>query len=47
LVVVLASTPCEALSREEMDALCQVSYELQERLAEAVGHLREFEKVAR
>jgi hypothetical protein len=47
LVVVLASTPREALSREEIDALCQLAYELQERLAEAVELLREFEKVPR
>jgi hypothetical protein len=47
LVLVLASTPREALSREEIDALCQVAYQLQERLAEGVELLREFEKVSR
>jgi hypothetical protein len=47
LVLVLASTPREALSREEIDALCQVAYELQERLAEGVELLREFEKASR
>ena len=47
LVLVLASTPREALSREEINALCQVAYELQERLAEGVELLREFEKVSR
>jgi hypothetical protein len=47
LVLVLASTPREALSREEIDALCQVAYELQERLAEGVKLLREFEKASR
>ena len=36
LVLVLASTPREELSRQEIDALCQVAYELQERLAEGV-----------
>jgi hypothetical protein len=29
LVMALASTPREALSRKEIDALCQVAYELQ------------------
>jgi hypothetical protein len=47
LAMVLASTPREALSREEMDALCQMAYELQERLAGAVELLGEFEKVPR
>jgi hypothetical protein len=47
LAMVLASTPREALSREEMDALCQVAYELQERLAGAVELLREVEKATR
>jgi hypothetical protein len=47
LVLVLASTPREALSREEIDALCQVAYELQERLAEAVELFQEFEKASR
>jgi hypothetical protein len=47
LVLVLASTPREALSREEIDALCQAAYELQERPAEGVELLREFEKVSR
>jgi hypothetical protein len=45
LLLVLASTPREALSREEIDALCQVAYALQERLAEAVKLLGQFEKV--
>ena len=47
LVMVLASTPRQALSGEEIDALCQVAYELQERLAEAVELFQEFEKVSR
>ena len=47
LVMALASTSHEEFSREEIDALCQVAYELQERLAEAVELFREFEKVSR
>jgi hypothetical protein len=35
LVMALASTPSEALSRQEIDALCQVAYELHEKLTEA------------
>jgi len=47
LVVVLASTPREALSCEAIDALCQLAYELQEKLARAAERLRELEKVSR
>jgi hypothetical protein len=36
LVMALASTPREALSRKEIDALCQVAYELQNKLTEAL-----------
>jgi hypothetical protein len=43
LVMVLASTPREALSSDEIDALCQVAYELQQRLAAAVELFEEFE----
>jgi len=46
LVLVLASTPREVLSRQEIDALCQVAYQLQEKLTEGVELLREFEKLS-
>jgi hypothetical protein len=36
LVMALASTPREALSRKEIDALCQVAYELQKKLTEVL-----------
>jgi hypothetical protein len=32
----LASTPHERFSRKEIDALCQVAYELQEKLTKAL-----------
>ncbi len=32
VVMVLAQTPREELSREEIDALCQLTYELQNKL---------------
>ena len=35
LSMALASTPREALSREEIDALCQLAYELQAKLTRA------------
>jgi hypothetical protein len=35
LVMALADTPREELSREEIDALCQLAYELQNKLTKA------------
>jgi len=35
LIMALASTPREEFSREEIDALCQLAYELQSKLSEA------------
>jgi len=37
LVMALASTPREEFSREEIDALCQVAYELEKKLTKALG----------
>ena len=36
LVMVLSSTPREEFTREEIDALCQVAYELLNKLSQAV-----------
>ena len=36
LVMVLSSTPREELTSEEIDALCQVAYELLNKLSQAV-----------
>jgi hypothetical protein len=44
LVMALASTPREELSREEIDALCQVAYELQEKLTKALEMFQEMER---
>ena len=43
LVMALASTPREALSRKEIDALCQVAYELQKKLTEVLEFFQEIE----
>jgi len=45
LVMALASTPRERFSHMEIDALCQVAYELQEKLTKALEMLQEMEKV--
>ena len=45
LVMALASTPRERLSHVEIDALCQVAYELQEKLTKALEMFQEMEKV--
>jgi hypothetical protein len=45
LVMALASTPRERFSQKEIDALCQVAYELQEKLTKALEIFREMEKV--
>jgi hypothetical protein len=44
LVMALASTSAEALSRKEIDALCQVTYELHNKLTEAVRLFQDWEK---
>ncbi len=46
LVMALASTPREEFSREEIDALCQVGYELLNKLAKALELLHEIDKVS-
>ena len=47
LIMALASTPGEALSRKEIDAMCQVAYELQRKLTEALGLIQGMEKSKR
>jgi methylthioribose-1-phosphate isomerase len=47
LVMSLASTPRERFSDKEIDALCQVTYELQEKLTTALELFREMEKVSK
>jgi hypothetical protein len=44
LVMALASTSSEALSRKEIDALCQVAYELHKKLTEAGRLFQDLEK---
>jgi len=46
LVMALASTPRERFSHKEIDALCQVAYELQEKLTKALEMFQEMEKVS-
>jgi hypothetical protein len=46
LVMALASTPREELSREEIDALCQVAYELLNKLTRALELFREIDKAS-
>jgi hypothetical protein len=41
---VLASTPREALSREDIDALCQLAYELLNKLTRALEFFQEIEE---
>jgi hypothetical protein len=45
LVMALASTPRERFSHKEIDALCQVACELQEKLTKALEMFQEMEKV--
>jgi hypothetical protein len=45
LVMALASTPREEFSREEIDALCQVAYELVNKLTKALELFHENDKV--
>ena len=45
LVMALASTPRERFSHKEIDALCQVAYELQGKLTKALEMFQEMEKV--
>jgi hypothetical protein len=44
LVMALASTSHEEFSREEIDALCQVAYELLNKLTKALELFREINK---
>ena len=46
LIMALASTPHEAFSREEIDALCQVAYELLNKLTKALELFGEIDKVS-
>jgi hypothetical protein len=45
LVMALASTSHEEFSREEIDALCQVAYELLNKLTRALELFRDLDKV--
>jgi hypothetical protein len=45
LIRVLASTPREELSREDIDALCQLAYELLNKLTQALELFQEIDKV--
>jgi hypothetical protein len=45
LIRVLASTPREELSREDIDALCQLAYELLNKLIQALEFFQEIDKV--
>jgi hypothetical protein len=44
LVMALASAPRERFSHKEIDALCQLAYELQEKLTEALEMFQEMER---
>jgi hypothetical protein len=46
LVMALASTPRERFSDKDINALCQVAYELQEKLTTALELFQEMEKVS-
>jgi hypothetical protein len=46
LIMALASTPREEFSRAEIDALCEVAYELQNKLAQALEFFHEMEKIS-
>jgi hypothetical protein len=45
LVMALASTPREEFSREEVDALCQLAYELVNKLTKAIELFHQNDKV--
>jgi len=42
----LAATPRQDLGSEEIDALCQLAYELQSKLTTAIGLLHDAEKAS-
>jgi len=44
LVMVLASTPRQQFTRDEIDALCQVAYELLDKLARAIECFEEIDR---
>jgi hypothetical protein len=44
LIRVLASTPREKLSREDIDALCQLAYELLNKLNQALEFFEEIDE---
>jgi hypothetical protein len=44
LIRVLASSPREELSREDIDALCQLAYELLNKITQAQELLQEMDK---
>jgi hypothetical protein len=46
LLRVLASTPREELSREDIDALCQLAYELLNKLTQATEIFQEIDKAS-
>ena len=46
LVMALASTSRERLSHKEIDALCQLAYELQEKLTKALKLFQDMDKVS-
>jgi hypothetical protein len=46
LVMALASTSRERLSHKEIDALCQLAYELQEKLTKALQLFQDMDKVS-
>jgi len=46
LTMALASTPREEFSREEIDALCQLAYELLNKLTKALEFFREIDKAS-
>jgi hypothetical protein len=45
LIMAFASTPREEFTREEIDALCQLAWELQHKLSRAVDLLQDADKV--
>ena len=47
LVMALADTPREELSREEIDALCQLAYELQNKLTKTQAIFQEARQMLR
>ena len=45
LARVLASSPRDKLSREDVDALCQLAYEVQDKLAKASDLFRDVDNI--